>query len=363
MATRTMDQELVAEFSEDHGRRDEDEYGMERESKRRRRAGPEVIACFGYHPWFCHLLHLGSPDRKVSKEEHYASIFLPSEASTSYTSQKQLLDEIIPDLPEPIAIQPLIEQMRTHAVQAQIRGSLVMIGEVGLDRSFRVPFPGHKANHCGEHTEVEEHTNTPSVADAEAKIATSGEEEMAKKLNQPELISRSKNLTPFRPSMDHQIALLDMQMDLAVELGINVSLHSVKAQGPTLDFLRRFKKKHGAMFTDRVNVDVHSCGGWSVESWVDAEKHFPNLYLSPSIAISGRTPVTPYLIRAAAPSRLLVESDTHLIQDTTKRVWAATVWIAKCRGWKIERTKDDLQGEDSGVVSRLESNWNRFMNL
>lgn len=297
MATRTTDQELVSKFSHDHGRRDEDEYGSERESKRRRRAGPEVIACFGesrfevqiiwldiqklsyhcldrlsgYHPWFCHLLHLGSPDQQVSKEEHYASIFLPSEASTSYTPQKQLLDEIIPDLPEPISIQPLIEQMRTHAVHAQKRGSLVMIGEVGLDRSFRVPFPGHKANHCGEHAEVEEHANAPSVADAEAKIATSGEEEMAKKLNQPELISRSKNLTPFRPSMDHQIALLEMQMDLAVELGINVSLHSVKAQGPTLDFLRRFKKKHGAMFTDRVNVDVHSCGGWSVESWVDAE--------------------------------------------------------------------------------------------
>lgn len=296
MATRTTDQELVAEFSENHGRRDEDEYGRERESKRRRRAGPEVIACFGestssvriirrnyqklsssydplpgYHPWFCHLLHLGSPDQKVSKEGHYASIFLPSEASTSYTSQKQLLSEILPDLPEPISVQPLIEQMRTHAVQAQKRGSLVMIGEVGLDRSFRVPFPGHKANHCGEHAGVEEHANEPSTADAEAKIATSGEEEMAKKLNQPELISRSKNLTPFRPSMDHQIALLEMQMDLAVELGINVSLHSVKAQGPTLDFLRRFKKKHGAMFTDRVNVDVHSCGGWSVESWVDAE--------------------------------------------------------------------------------------------
>lgn len=142
-----------------------------------------------------------------------------------------------------------------------------MIGEVGLDRSFRVPFPGHKADHCGEHAEED----APSTAEAEARIAISGEEELAKNMNQPELVGRSKNLTPFRPSMEHQIALLEMQMDLAVELGINVSLHSVKAQGPTLDFLKRFKKKHGAMFTDRVNVDVHSCGGWSVESWVDAE--------------------------------------------------------------------------------------------
>lgn len=54
MATRTTDQELVSKFSEDHGRRDEDEYGKERESKRRRRAGPEVIACFGEH---CRAVH------------------------------------------------------------------------------------------------------------------------------------------------------------------------------------------------------------------------------------------------------------------------------------------------------------------
>ena len=230
-----------------------------------------LVTPSGYHPWFCHLLHLGDAERQVTKDDHYSNIFLPSEASTSYAVQRQLLDEILPDLPEPISVQPLIEQMRAHAVQAQKRGSLVMIGEVGLDRSFRVPFPGHKADHCGEHAEDPAPPPTSAIAVAETRIATSGEEEMAKKMNRPESITRSKNLTPFRPSMEHQIALLGLQMDLAVELGINVSLHSVKAQGPTLDFLKRFKKKHGAMFIDRVNVDVHSCGGWSVESWVDAE--------------------------------------------------------------------------------------------
>jgi Tat protein secretion system quality control protein TatD with DNase activity len=96
------------------------------------------------------------------------------------------------------------------------------------------------------------------------------------------------------------------------------------------------------------------------------QRHFPNLFLSPSIAISGRTPVTPHLIRAADPDRLLVESDTHLIQDTTKRVWATAVWIANCRGWRIERTAEDLQSEpagpdgEQGVVKRLEANWERF---
>lgn len=47
MTTRTTDQELVSCFGRDHGRVDDDEYGRERESKRQRRSGPEVIACFG----------------------------------------------------------------------------------------------------------------------------------------------------------------------------------------------------------------------------------------------------------------------------------------------------------------------------
>lgn len=58
MATRTSDQHLVKQFAYDHGRCSQDGpdegarvsanvTGSVRESKRRRRQGPEVIACFG----------------------------------------------------------------------------------------------------------------------------------------------------------------------------------------------------------------------------------------------------------------------------------------------------------------------------
>lgn len=168
-----------------------------------------------------------------------------------------------------------------------------MLGEVGLDKSFRVPYPSVAADsrtarecECGESSATSIDTSSqPSIAQAEANLAVSAEQEIAqdqqdnntssnnnstaKPLEPP--AQRSKNLSPFRPSMTHQLAVLELQMDLAVELGINVSLHSVKAQGPTLDFLTRFQKKHGPGFTRHVNVDLHSCGGWSVESWVSAE--------------------------------------------------------------------------------------------
>jgi hypothetical protein len=52
--------------------------------------------------------------------------------------------------------------------------------------------------------------------------------------------------------------------------------------GETIKFLRDIKKKYGRQFEDRVNVDLHSCGGWSVESWVsEVSFHFD---LRPALA-------------------------------------------------------------------------------
>lgn len=39
---------------------------------------------------------------------------------------------------------------------------------------------------------------------------------------------------------------------------------------------------------------------------------------------------------------MLVESDTHDVTQSTRLVWAATVWIAQVKGWKIE-------GKDPGI--------------
>jgi len=42
---------------------------------------------------------------------------------------------------------------------------------------------------------------------------------------------------------------------------------------------------------------------------------------------------------------MLVESDTHDVQQCTRLVWAAAVWIGRLKGWKIE----GLQGEVTGL--------------
>ena len=233
----------------------------------------------GYHPWFCHLLSVEETDTPIDKYTHYACIFIPENLKPEKSEQyHQILKEIIGGLPEPVRLRPLLEEMRQRIRKAQNLKQLVMIGEVGLDRSFRVPYPRHDP----QDTSTESGNASPILA-AENTIATAGEDEMARK--QAVTIPR-KTLTPFTTSTAHQLRVLEMQVELAIEFGINVSLHSVKAQGEsdlkpcqicclmcpgigeTIKFLRDIKIKYGHRFENRVNVDLHSCGGWSVESWI-----------------------------------------------------------------------------------------------
>ena len=78
----------------------------------------------------------------------------------------------------------------------------------------------------------------------------------------------------------------------------------------------------------------------------------------------------------------MVESDSHDVRLSTKLVWGAVEWIARCKGWSVEgldelehvkdwRLEDLIDDEivpqkgriDKGAVRILESNWIRFMKL
>ena len=179
----------------------------------------------GYHPWFCHLLSVDETDEPIDKYAHYASIFIPDNAKAEKSEQyQQILRDIVNRLPEPVRLKPLLEDMRHRIRKAQSNQQLVMIGEVGLDRSFRIPYPrkdaqGISSAYSGDASLIREAENT---------IATAGEEEMAQK---QAVMSPHKSLTPFTTSTAHQLRVLELQVEMAIEFGINVSLHSVKAQG------------------------------------------------------------------------------------------------------------------------------------
>jgi Tat protein secretion system quality control protein TatD with DNase activity len=127
---------------------------------------------------------------------------------------------LIAALPDPFFIDDLMDSLRDN-LQA-FPGAL--LGEVGLDRSMKVPL----------------------YSDSERR-----------------------RLSRFKVSIEHQIRVLEMQVALAVELKRSISLHSVNCQAITAEFLDRMKDCHKRDWLE-INVDIHSCG-MSTETWKNIE--------------------------------------------------------------------------------------------
>ncbi|ODO00566.1 hypothetical protein L198_02885 [Cryptococcus wingfieldii CBS 7118] len=338
MATVREDQDKVRNLSLE---REWMRGGDGRKGKEGRGVG--VVACFvGYHPWFTHRYTFSPPESLPSKEEHYTSLFFPASSSASAslsekpTQDQHLLSTLLPYMPEPLPFQPMLAKLREDLEKSLGEERLTMVGEVGLDGSARMRWPQEGK---GEEEEEEEW----------------------------------RRLTPFKVPLPHQRAILLAQIDIAIELGVNVSLHSVACSGPTMDALMEVKKNYGERFLRR--------------------KHFPNLFISPSIPITSRSPHAPALIRAIPRNRMLVESDCHDVRLVTRMVWGVVRWVGEVRGWGVEGVsgEGEGEGEEGGIeggdwemqeeedevydekgrlvegpvwtVRQVERNWARFMRL
>ncbi len=107
-----------------------------------------------------------------------------------------------------------------------------MLGEVGLDRACRIPYTSPAL---------------PPYVENDSR----------------------RDLSPFTIPLSHQLAILEAQIELAIELKRNVSFHSVKCQQTTVGLLDKLKAKHEEDW-NAISVDMHSCG-LSVETWRDIE--------------------------------------------------------------------------------------------
>ncbi|CAE6459799.1 unnamed protein product [Rhizoctonia solani] len=276
------------------------------------RMGDRVVMCFGYHPWWSHRISI--LDTPLSTEEHYRALFNPTE------KQEEAFQTAISSLPPPRPLKDVLEELKQNL---QLNPS-TMLGEVGIDRAFRVRL-------------------SPNEGDTK--------------------------LSPFTVPQEHQLAVLEAQISIAVELRKNISLHSVKASGATIELFKKMRNKHGAAW-ESINVDLHSCT-LSGETWKSIEKLHQNAYLSLSTAINIRPNSTAVLqlIRSCDSTRLMVESDFPHISDTTQRTWDILCLVARERGWRVEEewdypeTTEQTEGkheETWGAVKRIESNWNAF---
>lgn len=185
----------------------------------------KVIPAFGYHPWFSHWistersLSLVSDDiQEFSEERHYRNLLLPRNPDPSLESE---FSKLLSRLPDPTPLTVIIHILENNF---SIFPN-AMLGEVGLDRTFRVPF---------------DFSASPRI------------------------------LTSFHIPLDHQLEILEAQMAVELEMERNISLHSVKSQLATLETFERMRTKYGEESWRKISIDLHSCG-FSKQGWIDLE--------------------------------------------------------------------------------------------
>ena len=140
----------------------------------------------------------------------------PSSSEDVLASFEKLLES----QPEPRLFDDILSEVRQNLLDFPN----ALLGEVGLDRAFRIAY---------------DYDATPRI------------------------------LTSFTVPFEHQLKIFEAQLELAVELKRNMSWHSVKAPDATLQQLERMANKFGDKFWD-VSVDIHSCG-FSAQMWKDIE--------------------------------------------------------------------------------------------
>jgi Tat protein secretion system quality control protein TatD with DNase activity len=288
------------------------------------------------------------------KVKHYQAVLVPSPESR----------EFLLSLPVPHPFGHFIAQTRTYLEKYP----LALIGEVGLDRSFRIP-----------------EAWLPEQAEQRNDSLTPGGRE-------------GRRLSPYRVSIDHQRKVFLAQLRLAGEMQRAVSVHGVAAHGIVHDTLAESWKGHERRPMSRrekkrteaeAKAERAQSDGGDVEQANQARpKPYPprvclhsfsgpaetvKQYLAPSVpcevffsfstTINSWTdsestsdrPSKPGKVEAAVcmvpDDRILVESDLHTAGERMDGYLEEGVRkICKVKGWDLE---DGLR--------RLGKNWRRFV--
>ena len=355
MATRDEDQELVLKTASQHGIKSANVDDWSRKEC--------IVPCFGWHPWFAHQLYITSPESEDGNQQpltgdakikHYQQVLQPSRPDPSEEDLR-----IFNALPDPQSFSVFLAQTTKHLQDHP----LALVGEVGLDRSFRIP-----------------EAWSPDVwAKRDSHLTPGGRE--------------GRRLTPFRCQPAHQKAILKKQLQLAAEYGRAISVHGVQAHGLIYEALQELWKGHEKEVLSKREKKRRGKDDPSVEAGASiqntkgnettATKPYPpriclhsysgtasnfKQYLNPAIpirifasfstainlgdALDEDTPAAfEDMIKTVPDEMLLIESDLHTAgYDMDLRLEDIVRRICKIKGWGLEEG-----------VERLGQNWKAFV--
>ncbi|MCJ1256519.1 hypothetical protein MMC24_004340 [Lignoscripta atroalba] len=346
MATRAQDQQLVADFADKHGPA---KSSLE-ESEDTMNSQCQIIPSFGWHPWFSHQIYddtQASSELKpgdFNKAEHYKRVLTPASEDNDFLLA----------LPDPRSLSEYLAQTKAYL----LKYPLALVGEIGLDRSFRIPtnwLPGEQEERTSGHT--------PGSREG-------------------------RKLSPYRVQMEHQRKILKAQLNLAGEMHRAVSVHGVAAHGIVFETLRetwkghekevvskRTRKRRGsvdAAHSHEKEEENRNGRDWSPKPYPPRiclhsysgppeplKQYFhPSMpaiiFFSFSQVINFSTAASSKaieVIKAVPRDRILVESDLHCAGERMDGLLEEMVRsVCKTKGWSLE-----------DGVNQLASNWKHFV--
>jgi Tat protein secretion system quality control protein TatD with DNase activity len=342
MATRAQDQGLIARVA------DKLQLKHKQSASQGSNEHERVIPCFGWHPWFSHQLFDESMYEsregldEDEKLKHYGSVLSPSPKSEDR--------DFVLGLPEPRPLSQLLSQTRDYLQ----RYPLALVGEIGIDKSFRIP-----DKWTAEHEGQRDDTLTPGGREG-------------------------RRLSPYRVAMDHQKKVLKVQLQLAGEMQRAVSVHGVQAHGQVFDVLKETWKGHERKLPSKrerkMQQAASNMNAEENEDEVDTgPKPYPprvclhsysgppdpikqylhpsnpaEIFFSFSTAINFSTAAaskTEEVIKALPSDRILVESDLHIAGDQMDQHLEDIVRkVCQLKEWNLE-----------DGVTQLNKNWRRFV--
>ena len=352
MATRGEDQEIVARFAE--------RLGVTRSSISQFKnthadsdTHSQVVPSFGWHPWFSHQIFIdagfgpGNTFSAADKISHYKSVISPPPED----------DDFLTALPDPRPLSGLLEQIKKSLQQYPY----ALVGEIGLDRSFRLPENWLPNVHTERHPDM-----TPGGREG-------------------------RRLSHFKVNIDHQRSILEAQLRLAGEMQRAVSVHGVAAHGILFETIKetwrgyekevlskRERKQRENTIKAHAEDDEGSDGSSQPGPSTTSLPYPPRIclhsysgppdtlrdYFHPSVPAeifcsfsllvnlkSSTATKTVNVIKAVPDDRVLVESDLHCAGDQMDELLDRMIrCVCKAKSWSLE------QG-----VERLRSNWLHFV--
>ncbi|MCJ1459915.1 hypothetical protein MMC28_010294 [Mycoblastus sanguinarius] len=350
MATRGQDQNIVADFADRLGVIEDTLPSLESAEQIETSRG-HIIPSFGWHPWFSHQIY----DDSSRDEGHSAALPNKFDHYNKVLSPSPKFDQFILSLPDPRPLSALLSQTQNYLERYQY----ALVGEIGLDRAFRIP--GNELVDNG-------HDRDPSL--------TPGGRE-------------GRRLSPYRVSMDHQRKILRAQLNLAGKLQRAVSVHGVAAHGVVFETLEQTWRGHEKpLLSKRARKRAASVDAAHENEDDEVESHSPKAgslkpfppriclhsysgpvdtlrqYLHPSVpadiffSFSGlvnfSSPTSTKsvdVIKAVPDNKILAESDLHAAGEKMDDLLEDIIrTICEIKGWQLD------QG-----VKQLASNWMHYI--